>query len=185
MAHLGFQSKFTGDNYGVVPSSAIQGFKISNGYIPSRFSCLISQQQYYLEGIWQQHTNTIVSFKFYVKSQTGPLAFLLPSWIPPFIPRAASRHTVSNYCCSRGPRTLRGTWPRFRHGPHIFPQAEVARADVDGEYDINFINPEVEGDYQMHVYVGGREMYMWLVQLRDARHQRINARKSSSRELTF
>jgi len=54
-------------------------------------------------------------------------------------------------------------------GPEYL-EAKVRRAAL-GEYIIEFLDPQYEGDYQMHVLVNGREMYQWLVQLREKRAQ--------------
>jgi hypothetical protein len=54
-------------------------------------------------------------------------------------------------------------------GPEYL-EARVRRA-AQGEYAIEFVEPQYEGDYQMHVLVNGREMYQWLVQLREKRAQ--------------
>jgi len=62
-------------------------------------------------------------------------------------------------------------WPitAVLEGPEYL-EAEVSRKAL-GEYSIAFVNPQFEGDYQMHVLVNGREMYQWLVQLREQRAQ--------------
>jgi len=63
------------------------------------------------------------------------------------------------------------TWPitAVLEGPEYL-EAKVRRAAL-GEYAIEFTDPQYEGDYQMHVLVNGREMYQWLVQLREKRSQ--------------
>jgi len=53
----------------------------------------------------------------------------------------------------------------FLRGPAEY-EAAINHEDT-GTYIIEFNQPNVEGDYQLHVYADKRELYQWLVQLRN------------------
>jgi len=98
-------------------------------------------QQYYLEGIWQQHVRTRVTFTLSVKDMDG--------------------HPEDSHF----PITA------VLEGPEYY-EAEVSQIEgVAGQYLLEFTNPSIEGDYQLHVLANGREIYQWLVQLREKRAQ--------------